>query len=354
MTEATQGFLNVSPNEDPMKFGLSQLLNDLSREDRIRRIKEFFLSVAKVHNDKAALEWLALLEKAYIKPPASKWLASFELCEHLQKLYWELPDRLVSDPIKQLDGPTLLETKRRIVQIIICDWKPELNERSFSVYRFLMSAYHQLQDIYERQGGSLDRGPYSCARMAFPEEQKQIAHLIREHTDRCFKPEHLEQWLKQPYMSNEIKRILIIARARNGGVELVERDTRNAEIVALFEPEQRSPETVRFFRYLGKKIASLEKEIAELQAWLHALPEMNRAYFTFMFRETHKSTFDHELVFEIYLDQPITPFGTACDKIIEIISAWQKRARTSLVLNIFERNNHRLSRFLGYQPCALI
>lgn len=359
MTKATQGFLNVSPDEDPMKFGLSQLLTGLTHEERIRRVEELFLSTAKAHNNKAACEWLIILEKAYtdeLEERASKQLILFTFRERLRQLYWELPDRVVLDPIRRLDSPTLLGTKLAIIKTVICDWKPELNEQSFGVYRFLMSAYHQLQDIYERQGGALDRGPYSRSRVAFPEEKKQIAQAIREHTTH-FQSKHLEQWLKQPYMSDEIKLILIIARARNGGIELVERDMRNAEILAHFEPEQRSPKAIEFFKQLGKKVASLERETANLQAWVRSLPEMNHARFTFLFRETEKSFFGYELIFEIELEQPITSpdhFGTVCDKIIETISAWQQRARISLILNISEKNNNRLSRFLDYQPCVLL
>jgi len=270
------------------KVFLDQILTNLSPEERIFEIEKVLNVVIRARNDKVAVFLLELLEKAYqakieadLERTEEKWKHEKDIRErtwasfrgYLKKLYWTLPDQ------KQIDtrydrlanghvpvwGPALVEAKLWILKKLIGEWQLSPSAPgSWEAFRFFIAAYRPLPKDYLKREGESDDEMQARGRQVYEEERKGILDLIRQHTGCLFKPDNLEEWISQPYVPEEIKQILVIARARNGGAELVERDIRNNKLLACFEPDKRSPAALALFKGFGNRIAGFDLVVQEL------------------------------------------------------------------------------------------
>lgn len=225
-TETYQIVLDVVREKG--EFSAYHTLNLLSPEKQIPEIEAMFLDAVEAHADESALrylDWLrhaledkecipfakegkngGMVVEAYSREVAeAKKRAQKALSHHFMPLYERLPQfRARNDSSK---APTLLETRKAMLTAI-ADWWRETDdaEETLTFFEFLFS-------IETR----------------FKEETSIILDVIRAATNERFSPHRLELCLLKLQSNgtdrqSEIGKILAIARARNGGMELWIRD----------------------------------------------------------------------------------------------------------------------------------
>ncbi len=270
------------------KIFTDQILTGFPPDQRIAEIEKVLDVVACARNDKVAVFLLELLEKAYqakieadLEATEEKWKHKREIRErnwassqeYLKKLYWTLPDQ------KQVDtrydnisckhvpvwGAALVETKLWILKNLIIEWRSSVSiPGSLEAFRFLIAVFQPLHKEYRKREGESDYEMQARGRQVYEEEQKGILNLIRQHTNSSFKSDDLEEWISQPYVPEEIKQVLVIARARNGGIDLAVRDIRNSKLLESFQPDKRSEAAIALFKEYVCKIASFDLVVEEL------------------------------------------------------------------------------------------
>ncbi|MDP3785033.1 MAG: hypothetical protein Q8R12_03070 [bacterium] len=247
-----------------------EVLNNTTNLERLEKLEQFVFGAAKVHNDEACLELLKLLKRAYefaaydlagteiveLKPyeqeRRARDLAEEKFQAKLMELYCNLPDRRKVSQTERRDTfcgefkETLVGSKQWILKEIAPHWAEERNPKSIAAFRFLCEAYA------------------SKGRAIYPKERENILQIVQERTGGWFKPEHLEEWLKETDVPQEIRKKLVIARARNGGVELAERDIRNAELLKKLNPGIRSKAALKLFESDCEEIMELDEAISKL------------------------------------------------------------------------------------------
>lgn len=250
-----------------------QLLKNLPFPEKLAAIESALLAAAMGHNDDVTLEMVELLSTAYHKEEweimlrekktsADYYRGEQRFREHIRRLYWQLPDGRTSLH-KGYKQATLFKTKLRIFGEIIKEWGTP-RESSVRAFRFLIAAYNPLPEGELRHEGESDDEMQARGRWVFHEEQAATLQLIREHTGRDWRPKDLEFWLQQPYVPEGIQRLLILARARNGGMALVERDLWFAKLLEPLDPEKRSPGALALHDKFCVQLAVIEGSVAEL------------------------------------------------------------------------------------------
>jgi hypothetical protein len=91
----------------------------------------------------------------------------------------------------------------------------------------------------------------------------KILELIRKHDTR-FKPEELVEWLEQPWIPHKFERILAIARTREGGPDLWQKDIRNTELLKSFSPDDRTEAAIDLYKRHCEIIAGLDEKVQGL------------------------------------------------------------------------------------------
>jgi hypothetical protein len=271
--EKTEKFLKSfgRSNPQPEKFQImaaDYLLDQLVLEtendqEKIEKIKELFWLTCKTEMDEAALYLLKLIREIYDfkeeniaqGPKGDHHLgnaakrAKHQFHHWLIDAYWHLEDGKEHDrPV--LLKPVLPETKCWILERIANVWTPskmlddaaskEAIQKAFS---FLIAAYGN--------------------RWVSQEEKKQIIRLVTEG-NTSFEPEELEKWMEQPFLPDELERVLAIARTRNGGPNGWRADIRNAKLVRSFNPANRSKAAFELFQRQGELIASIDRSVQKL------------------------------------------------------------------------------------------
>ncbi len=278
MEEKEKTYLEVSSKERDFRLlAADKLLTRMTDEKRTEILKEMFLVAAKNHNDEAANELLKLIGKEYdleerkIADETDKHYGNADIRAnanfygYLKSIYWELPDRIktgeergIFPPYERypIYGSTLLKTKVQIIKAFIGRWAgysygrryfEEVDEQSLEIFNFLVDAYSGRGKCY-----------------VFKEEKEEILKLFREKTDYYFTPEIAEKWLKHPNVPNEIRKIFILARARNGGTKLIERDIKYAEMLKPLEVEKRSSAMLSFCQKFFGEAKEIDEKIKQL------------------------------------------------------------------------------------------
>jgi len=248
------------------EFTASHTLVNLPPLERIQTIGALITLGAQLDADGATLELAKRLKTAYEvaaeeiahpelgsrkslkdweKERMAREIAEVKLKEHLMLLYRGIP---------QSAEETVLNTKLWIIeQIVLCWWKEELWPESISAFEFICEAYGKAVSKKLRDG---------------------IQQIIRDRIGGRFKPEYLEQWLEQPHVPENIQQLLVIARARNGGVQFTKRDIRNAKFLKSFQLEECSEAALALLQDFMERVALLDFKIKVLldemkKGWLH-------------------------------------------------------------------------------------
>jgi len=294
MRQEAKTFLESYPSHDSFeRLMANQLLTNMLAEDRLKTLKETFLQAAKNRNDEAAEKLVKLIGKAYSQkekkiaegPDGDHHLgkatnrAKRQLYDYLIDVYWQLPDAKVS---REFNCSTMLRTKFCILEHIIQDWQTESSfgtlrdiEKSIKAFRFLIAAFRPLSKKRYPHEGESESEIKARGRWVSQEEKDKILGLIRKY-DIGFKPEKLAEWLKQPYLPTEFKKALAIARTRNGGPKLTQKDIRNTELLEPFSPEERSSAAIDLYIQFGQKVVILDLKVQKLLEQMKSGDWLNR------------------------------------------------------------------------------
>jgi len=243
-----------------------RFITSLSITERVDEIRETFELAVRSHNDEAALELLQVLDRIYYA------LDSDQFHSWLKDFYWDLPDAKkagtrYNEFSKKYDDvfeATLVEAKMHIIPRILSEWRlEELTESSIDAFRFIIAAFEpRPKEWRKREGGSVYE-TMTQGRRVYKEEKDRILQMIRTHVE-WRQTEHLNQWIKQPAVPHEIQKVLIIARARNGGMELALEDIRHSEILQPLGTDKRSQAALELHKKICLKIAVLDAEVSRL------------------------------------------------------------------------------------------
>ena len=283
-------FLDFDPRFSDFGLVISfEVLNGASNLERLEKLEQFVFGAAKAHNDKACLKLLELLKRAY--EFGAYALEKFH--EKLKEIYHKLPDQEADRNSVHKSEATLEESKQWILKEIARHWMEEKSPQSVAAFRFLCEVYA------------------SKNRAIYPKERENILQIVQEKTGRWFKPEHLEEWFKEPNVSQEIREKLVIARARNGGVKLAEKDIRNGEFLRGFQLEERSSSAIELAKYLLNCVTQLDCKIEKLKKamqgnWGPPWDKIGKSEYVkgemeVAFRSLHDFSTQREVIFKITL-----------------------------------------------------
>jgi hypothetical protein len=163
--ERKETFLESRPQYDDFDCLIAdQLLTDMSDKKRIEILKKAFGLAIENYNDKVALKFLNLIDKAIHEkergiaegPDGDGHLgrasdrAGKQLCDYLMEIYWQLPDMKPDrHACRDIMRPTMLQTKFWILEQIAQDWQVnfitrEISDPSIRAFQFLIAAYDPL------------------------------------------------------------------------------------------------------------------------------------------------------------------------------------------------------------------
>src|SRR3989338_6447535 len=270
-------FLKVEPSIAGYRDILAQVfLEHLPNTERIVTIEASLRKAAEAHNDDACLKLVELLRYPYDREENARAEATdkhfpnvterayLRWCEHIERLYWQLPDKrrtgdgYIGDKRVDRFGPTLEKTKLKILGVVIHGWMPELTNESRRIFRFVVNCYQP--GFYASPASNAFEGKFISR-----EQKEEIEKLFRGRMGAgSFGPDHISQWLVEEEMPDKIRDILIFARARSGGWELAKRDIRNAELLEPFDPDNRSPQAINLFQAISEKIKEFDQRAVGL------------------------------------------------------------------------------------------
>lgn len=255
---------------DPSRASSSEVMADLMLTalppaERALRIIGHITTMANVHNDKAVVELLKLLHKAYGEVNDKK-----SFIRQIKIIYWNLPDARVEMEYDRYDDkksphhyPILIESKKWILEKVAWEWQlDEYNDWDIECFRFLVAAYKSMPKDWQKHDGESEDETKARGRFISEAEQGKIEALLREKGG--YKSKDIEMWLQQNWLPEEMAKILVIARARSGGRKLALRDMRYAELLEPLNPEVSSPAALDLHKNLCEKIRTLDLRVKEL------------------------------------------------------------------------------------------
>lgn len=238
-----------------------------SPEERLKVLQKAFIMATENKDDEMACRLMNIIYDEYSKAEQkiadetdrgygeASFRSYAKHCDYFRSIYWQLPR-----------GPFLWQTKLEIIRLWMRQWQryacdfTDKDEEAAVAFRFIISAYRGKADH--------DELAYSTSIT----EKDGVLKLFREYTDHHFTPEIADKWLKQPNVPEEIRKIFILARARNGGTELVERDIKNAEMLKPLDVENRSEAALEFHKKLCDELAIIDDRIKQFIKELGAGP----------------------------------------------------------------------------------
>ena len=282
--DAPNTFLKADPRDaEPMRLIADHLLTGLAGADRINTLETAFLAATKAHNDETALCFVQLLHGAYdpgedVSLPYPERRRKLELerqascARRIANLYWQMPahrlgaERRRDHPLDEKDRwyrphePTLQKTKKWMVERVAGYWGADLTDENVALFRFLVAAGFPERKDQGRLDGESDDEMTARGRLVSKDETEAVLQAIRKRTDRdCeFPAGKLEAWLGLRHVPGEIRHILTIARTRNGGIPLAERDIRYAQILAPLKVEERGYAGLDLYNRLCEQVSELD------------------------------------------------------------------------------------------------
>ncbi len=241
-------------------------------------------------------------------------------CDYLRIIYPQLP--FVGAGLGGLRETPIPQTKSKITQLWMRQWQryacdfTDKDGEAVDAFSFLLFIYTGV--VYEG-------AKPSC--YVSREEKENILKLFRDYTDYRFTPEIAEKWLKQPNVPEEIRKIFIIARARNGGTKLVERDMKNAEMLKPLDVEKRSEAALAFHKKFCEELAIIDDRVKQFIKELGTGPcpkaeKINIDEIRFSSRESV-----YEVILSIYYKKNYLPYSSASGMAADIHRFFKKYNR---------------------------
>ncbi len=239
----------------------------VSLEERLKFFQKAFMVTANREDDELASKLVDLIYNVYRTEEDNKVAGETDgdygkaslraytrWCFYLKSIYWQLPYCRVA----YCNSGPLPKTKEKIVQLWMRQWQrwacdfTDKDQEAVNAFNFLVSAYYG-----DANDGMKDR----CVSKG---EREGIVKLFRDYTDHRFTPEIVEKWLRQADIPEEIQKIFIIARARNGGVKLLEQEIKNAELLKPLNVENSSEAALEFHKKFCKELAEIDGKVQKL------------------------------------------------------------------------------------------
>ncbi len=252
-------------------FFCLKYLNEISDDDRIDVLKKVFEAAIAAKNEAVAREALEAIWVAYSWKEQNAMdvrgdrlygkvheRAEAEFHPYLRNIFWKLPDG------EEKRNPVFADLKLRILEFVSVAWKAEPTEESKEAFRFLCAAFDGVAKLGTSEN---PRANYSQEfRFVTEKEKKGILDFVRRCTDFTFDAKRAPFWLELEWVPEKFKEILVLARARNGGIALALGDIRNAGLLAGFNTlkVERSEAACEAIRVEGAVIATLDSWAQEL------------------------------------------------------------------------------------------
>ncbi len=171
--------------------------------------------------------------KDFLSPAQIQAGVDFMYRSYLSELFWELPSRPGYSDAGRVS--LMVDTKVRIFRELIREWTSASTPSSRHAFRRAIAMGWPEQSMSEHQRLIEERDPIECkavGRFVGAEEQKRYVAVVREclgcfgvypykgvTADSVFGP-----WLAEKHVPGEIEDLLVVARAKAGGVATARRD----------------------------------------------------------------------------------------------------------------------------------
>ncbi|MEK7187418.1 MAG: hypothetical protein AAB691_01060 [Patescibacteria group bacterium] len=250
-----------------------------THEERIHAVQVALEEAGQKNEDKVGIELFALLENMVdlqeelaeaAKPTGRHYGEAAERAKQIIRsyvadLYWKLPNlRFSGYSSRQDPAATMVETKMALLKRIIGAWLPQGTKESREAFGFIIAVCYPLPTNQFRPSGESVAETKARGRMVFPEEREKIFALIRDHIS-FWKADQLDPWILEPRLPADIQKILIITRARNGGMELVRRELEQARILQPLDSSGRSPAVFAFLERFFPELRNFDARLAQLR-----------------------------------------------------------------------------------------
>lgn len=222
--EKEKTFLGVSGDKRWTEVLADNVLTAMSVEERFNALEKLFLERAKAYDDKATLELLGLLRRAYFEkkfqkisgdslpPPTSRGMkvaqnqGDVDFALYLgERLYYKLPDRKIYSEKIISQAPTLVDTKIKMFESILPFWRSEGDN--------LNKVFRCIDTMFDPMHGYVSKA-----------EQDKMRPLLQKHLEENFSWEELRFLRGYPSVSEKMKTLLSIAMLRKAGPSLIERE----------------------------------------------------------------------------------------------------------------------------------
>ncbi|MDP3769554.1 MAG: hypothetical protein U1A23_03845 [Candidatus Sungbacteria bacterium] len=273
---------------DLLTQGIKKLLESMTPEKRVERIKDIIADYVAKFEDEPVLSWLKILQNEYetqsaksedpwkLLPQKEAGLISFR--SYLRELYWELPSiQTIGDPWASYSynfkGTPVMAfpiTRKWMLERIIAEWESDPNQNSISTFRFLIAACNPLSKDFPPRKGESEYELRARGRNLIPAEKKMIWELIKNHTGSTFFPGILETWMSLPLVPHEIQQILAKAWVRNGGWQALPRILKRSDILASIAIENYSSEAVMTLREWIDPLLRFDQQVQRLVTMLRS------------------------------------------------------------------------------------
>lgn len=249
------------PSHNNLKDGIEKLLESMSPEKRVERIKDIIADYVAKFEDESVLAWLKILLNEYETQSLNKEAGLICFRVYLRELYWKLPSSKVYVHIPFIAFPI---AKKWILEHIIAEWEPNPNQHSISIFRFLIAACNPLHRVVPPREGESEYELKARGRELVPAEKKMIWELIKNHTGPAFLSGTLEVWMRLPWVPHEIQEILAKAWVRNGGWQELPRVLKRSDIFGLTAAEDYSSGAKMALHRWFEPLLTFEKQVCRL------------------------------------------------------------------------------------------
>ncbi len=262
---------------------------------------ELYSCTLPLKRDQLSEDFMVFLKKGEQTVPYSYSREQF--VRFLMKSYFFLPDDNFKESLDtSADRAGVNVMKKMILEAAIPYWRVSPDEESIEVFRFFIAAHSPLALQFHRAEWESDYEEWARGKMVSKEEKDKIEALMREHI-KNWRVKDLNFWIPQRFIPEEIRNILIIARARTGGIDLAWEDIDNAKFLESFDLRKQSDAAKDLAARKLKEIAEWDKEVQRLRV---DFEETQRGIENSRAEET-------ELVFNDIVIEYEKKLGAACD-----------------------------------------
>lgn len=202
---------------------LAAALGLMSEERRVELLNRMLDTYLGDVNDEQTPLMLDALDRVVMQNDKPRLLVQME------HLYWNIPSKM-------------RRTRLWIVRKLLVEWTCDIKDpASVHAFRRFIAMVFPEPIIKSRREGETDmemnargqevvRADQQAALEAARERLESASFLhddfLRSNADAIYEP-----WLQQPWIPAELSSVLIVARAKHGGLAVAERDLRNAKVL---------------------------------------------------------------------------------------------------------------------------